>query len=90
MDTKFITSKRVQILVVVIAAVLIGFGAGNALFHFVTDSSVASKISDGLFIAGVIAYFWSMKLRRQEAGDAKADSERIAKGDDGAVEAKDD
>lgn len=77
MDAKFITSKRVQILVVVIAAMLIGFGAGNALFHFIPESGFADKIYDGLFITGVVAYMWSWKLRKQEAAEADKNAKEI-------------
>lgn len=81
MDMKFFTARRVQYLVIALASALILFGAGNALFHFMPDSALADKITDGLFISGVVAYMWSWKLRRQEASDAKAASERIANGD---------
>lgn len=66
-----IKAKQVQILVIVLAGTLILFGSLNALFHLVGDATLANRISDGIFFTGIAAYFWSWKLRKQEASETK-------------------
>jgi hypothetical protein len=76
-----IKAKQVQILVIVLAGTLILFGSLNALFHLVPDSDLAGKISDGIFFTGIAAYFWSWKLRKQEAAETKESDDADAAGE---------